>query len=269
MNMKLRYLLIFVAVTALFSSCSTSTTSLTYFEDLKGVESGVLPSGDYDIKIIPDDELLITVTSYFPSATAAYNLPLTNPATREQLQMQTTPKQQCYIVDKNGDIMFPVLGKIHVAGMSTRELTEDLVKRIGEDVEDPIVKVEMVNFRVNVLGEVTKPGAVTVTRERYTLLDALADAGDLTEYGERENVMLIREENGKRTYHHLNLNDSKTLSSPYFYLQQNDVVYVEPNKIRKDNSKYNQNNAYKISVISTIVSACSVIASLVIALTVK
>ncbi len=267
-DMKLRYLMI-ATVAIMLVSCSTNTTSLTYFEDIKRVESGVLSSGSYDVKIIPDDELFISVTSFIPSATAAYNLPLSNPATREDMQITTQPQQQCYIVDKNGDIMFPVLGRIHVAGMSTQELTKELEKRIGENVDDPVVRVELMNFRVNVLGEVKKPGAVSVKRERYTLLDALADAGDLTEYGERDNVLLIREENGQRTYHHLNLNDSKILTSPYFYLQQNDVVYVEPNKIRKDNSKYNQNNAYKISVISTIVSACSVIASLVIALTVK
>ena len=102
-----------------------------------------------------------------------------------------------------------------------------------------------------------------------TVLDALAAAGDLTEYGERSNVLIIREENGERKFAHLDLNSSETLTSPYYYLQQNDYVYVAPNKVRQANSKYNQNNAYKLSVTSTIVSAASVIASLVIALTVK
>jgi polysaccharide export outer membrane protein len=101
------------------------------------------------------------------------------------------------------------------------------------------------------------------------VLDALSAAGDLTVYGERENVLIIREENGKRTAHRLNLNSSEVFTSPYFYLQQNDYVYVSPNKIRKDNSKYNQNNAFKLSVVSTVVSGCSVIASLVIALAIK
>jgi polysaccharide export outer membrane protein len=98
------------------------------------------------------------------------------------------------------------------------------------------------------------------------VLDALTAAGDLTEYGERTNVLIIREENGKRTAHRLDLTSSDVLTSPYFYLQQNDYVYVTPNKIRQDNSKYNQNNAFKLSVTSTIVSGCSVIASLIIAL---
>lgn len=267
--MKLPKSLILVAVVALLSSCSTNRSPLTYFEDIKGSESGTLSSEDYFVKIVPSDELLITVTSLEPAATMAYNLPLSNPAYKEALLVATQPQQQTFVVNKSGDIDFPVLGRLHVEGMTTLQLKDELVKRISADVEDPLVRVELVNFRVNVLGEVKKPGAISVNRERYTLLDALADAGDLTEYGERDNVLLIREENGQRTYHHINLNDSKTLSSPYFYLQQNDVVYVEPNKIQKDNSKYNQNNAFKVSVVSTIVSACSVIASLVIALTVN
>ena len=104
---------------------------------------------------------------------------------------------------------------------------------------------------------------------RITILDALAKAGDLTEYGERSNVLIIREENGQRTYAHVDLNSSDLLTSPYYYLQQNDYIYVSPNKIKQANSKYNTNNSYKLSVTSTIVSACSVIASLIIALAVK
>ncbi len=266
---NLRLSLISICAVAMCVSCNTSTTSLTYFEDLKTSDEGVLDSYDYSIKIIPDDELLITVTSVVPEASSQYNLPLSNPAKRDGLLSQTQPKQQTYIVDKQGNIDFPILGKLHVEGMSTEELKEMLTLKISSDVEDPIVMVTLMNFRVNVLGEVNSPGAITVTRERYTLLDALADAGDMTEYGERSNVTLIREENGKRTYHHMDLNSSEILSSPYFYLQQNDAIYVEPNKIRKDNSKYNQNNSYKISVVSAIVSACSVIVSLIIALAIK
>ena len=252
-----------------FSSCSSYNTSLPYFSDISDSQSGEFTQGDYGIKIIPDDELLITVTSMVPSATAMYNLSLSNPAVREQLLNVSQPQQQTYIVDGNGNIQFPVLGKLHVAGLSTQELTQELVACISKNVENPIVRVQLVNFRINVLGEVKKPGAISVKKERYSILDALADAGDLTEYGERSNVMLIREVDGKRVYQRLNLNSSGVLTSPYFYLQQNDVVYVEPNEIRRENAKYNQNNSYKISVVSTIVSACSVIASLIIALAVK
>lgn len=118
-------------------------------------------------------------------------------------------------------------------------------------------------------GEVNNPGQIRVTRNRFSILDALSAAGDMTPYGERSNVLLIRENNGKKEYVHLDMNKSDVLDSPYYYLQQNDYIYVEPNKVRQANSKYNQDNAFKLSVISTVVSAASVIASLVIALTVK
>ncbi|MCC8176416.1 MAG: polysaccharide biosynthesis/export family protein [Bacteroidales bacterium] len=262
-------LMALVCVGALCSCSSGKNTSLIYFEDLKAAGDGQIPVGTYELRIVPDDELMITVTSLVPDASVEFNLPVINPAERASASVQSNPKQQTYIVDNQGYINFPVLGKIKVEGMTTQELTHYLEDRIGESVDSPIVRVEMLSFRVNVLGEVKSPGKKTVATERFTLLDALALAGDLTEYGERENVLLIRNENGKLIYHHFNLNDSKTMESPYFFLKQNDVIIVEPNKIRKDNSKYNQFNAYKISVISTVVSACSVIASLVIALTVK
>ena len=267
--MKLKYILILLLSIGMWS-CSTSRSSLTYFEDIKTQTDGTLPApSTYEIRIVPDDELLITVTSLIPEVTAEYNLPLSNPAKNGSLLEVTQPKQQTYLVDKAGDINFPRLGVIHVAGMTTSELQNLIAKKISADVEDPIVKVALVNFRVNVLGEVRNPGTIGVNRERFSILDALGAAGDLTEYAERNNILLIREVDGKKEFHRLNLNDAELLSSPYYYLQQNDAIYVEPNKIRKDNSKYNQNNAFKLSMASAIISASSVIASLVIALTVK
>ena len=267
--MKLKYILILLLSIGMWS-CSTSRSSLTYFEDIKTQTDGTLPApSTYEIRIVPDDELLITVTSLIPEVTAEYNLPLSNPAKNGSLLEVTQPKQQTYLVDKAGDINFPRLGVIHVAGMTSSELQNLIAKKISVDVEDPIVKVALVNFRVNVLGEVRNPGTIGVNRERFSILDALGAAGDLTEYAERNNILLIREVDGKKEFHRLNLNDAELLSSPYYYLQQNDAIYVEPNKIRKDNSKYNQNNAFKLSMASAIISASSVIASLVIALTVK
>ena len=207
--------------------------------------------------------------SEVPEAAAAYNLPLVNPATRETLIQTTTPRVQTYIVDNQGNIDFPIVGRIHVAGMTCEQLKDFLTQKISADVKDPLVYVTLVNFKVVVAGEVNKPGTISVTGNRFSILDALGEAGDLTPYGERSNVLLIREENGQRKFVHLDLNSSETLTSPYFFLKQNDYVYVEPNKVRQANSKYNQDNAYKLTVISTVVSAASVIASLVIALTVK
>jgi polysaccharide export outer membrane protein len=253
------------------TSCVTSKQNdPAYFQNIDSCNNvlGKLPN-EYAIKVIPDDELIISVFSVLPEATAAYNVPLINPASRSTISVNSQPSVQTYVVDKKGYIMFPVLGKLHVQGLSTEEISDMIRTKVAADVQDPYVKVTLSNFRVNVLGEVKRPGAIEVTKERYTVLDALADANDLTEFGRRDNVLLVRDENGVRTYHRLNLNSAAVLTSPYYYLQQNDVVYVEPNKIRQDNSKYNQNSAFKLSVVSTIVSAASIIASLVIALTVK
>lgn len=254
----------------IFLLCSCKSTDLSYFSDLKDSQYGTIGNLDYEIRLEPTDELLITVTSEIPEATLIYNLPVTNPAFKSELTIGTTQaKQQTYIVDNNGYINFPVLGKIHVQGMTTAQLTEELTRKIAETAESPYVRVELVNFKVKVLGEVLKPGVVEVKKEKFSILDALAEAGDMTVYGRRDNVLIVREENGAKTYHRLNLNDSKTLESPYFYLKQNDAVYVEPGSSRSGQADYNQNNSYKVSVVSAIVSGVSVIASLVIALAIK
>lgn len=267
MNLKNTLLIAVVGLAA--CSCSTNKTVLPYFTDIATIKEGSFKAGDYSPEIKPDDELLITVTSEKQGATAIYNLPLSNPAKSSELYKATTPMQQTYRVNAKGDIDFPVLGEIHVAGMTIDQLDAELTKRISEEVNNPVVNVILMNFKVSVAGEVKHPGTINVTGERFSVLDALTAAGDLTEYGERANVLLIREENGERKFVHLNLNSAETLSSPYFYLKQNDYIYVEPNDVRQANSKYNQNNAYKLTVTSTIVSAASVIASLIIALTVK
>lgn len=253
----------------MLSSCSSSKTVLPYFTDIAEIKEGSFPTGDYSPEIKPDDELMITVLSEVPDATLSYNLPLVNPATKDKLTMAVSPRSQTYIVSTEGDINFPILGKIHVAGMTCEQLQKLLTEKISVDVKDPLVTVNIVNFSVVVAGEVTKPGTIKVDRNRFSILDALGEAGDLTPYGERSNVLVIREENGQRKFVHLDLNSSEVLTSPYFYLQQNDYVYVEPNKVRQSNAKYNQDNAYKLQVISTIVSATSVVASLVIALALR
>ena len=174
-----------------------------------------------------------------------------------------------YVINESGEINVPTIGKVKVAGMTTTQLEDFLRGEVAKNVSDPIVKVQLTSFRVNVLGEVRNPGAKTAKTERYTILDAIADAGDLTLYGMRNNVMLIREEDGERRFHTIDLTDANLLNSPYFYLKQNDVIYVEPDKVRVINSEYNQNNSYKLSIASAVISAASVIASLVIALTIK
>lgn len=258
-----------IAVLVASTGCSSTKTTLPYFTDIEETSVGTLPNLDYRPLIQPDDELAISVTSPDPVMTAMYNVPDGNPISRANLGVQTSPRMLTYTIDSKGDLYFPVLGKIHVAGMTVEELRDFLVEEIGKTVKDPHVSVGLSNFTVAVGGEVKNARTIEVNRQRFSILDALAAAGDLTEYGERSNVLLIREDNDERKYIRINLNESDILSSPYYYLQPNDYIYVSPNSVRQENSKYNQNNGYKLSITSTIVSAASVIASLVIALTVK
>lgn len=264
----LKYVLAALVLTAV-CSCKTQN-DLTYMADISGTSVAQLATAKNDITIEPEDELMITVTAEVPAVVARYNRPAISSQNGVKTEVVSGQTMQTYIVDRSGDIDFPVLGKIHVAGLTTTRLRDYLLKQIEKDVKDPVVSVRLVNFKVNVLGEVDEPKVVESKRERLTLFDALAACGDLTEYGRRDAVAVIRENpDGTSTYATLNLADSKITSSPYFVLKQNDVVYVAPNDIKQSNSKYNQNNGFKLSVISTVISGISVIASLVIALSVK
>ncbi len=267
--MKLKNVIIASAMALAIASCNTNKTALPYFTDIADIKSGTLPVMEYMPEIQPDDELVISVTSPNPETTAIYNIPFANPALRSNIVMPSTATQQTYVVSSKGDIDFPVFGKIHVAGMNVEQVADLISDKIHKDVADATVTVVLSNFTVNVGGEVANPSKIKVSTNRYTILDALTEAGDLTPYGERSNVLVIREENGERKFGRVNLNSSEALSSPYYYLKQNDYIYVEPNTTRQSNSKYDSNNAYKLQVTSTIVSGASVIASLIIALTVK
>lgn len=266
-------LLMLGTICMMLASCGSQKQTMSYFDNIRQTTDGTLGDTAYEIRIVPDDELSISVTSVNPSATMIYNLPssyspVVNPATGLTTYHPSGAPRH-YLVSAKGDINFPVLGRLHVAGMTTEEIADMLYKRISQDIEDPIINVQLTNFHINVLGEVNHPGVVTASGERFSVLDAISRAGDLSQYAVRDNILLIREKNGTKEYHHLNLNDADIFKSPFFYLQQNDMLIVEPNDVRRSNARYNVNNAYKIQVTSAVISACSVIASLVIALAVK
>lgn len=260
-------LLIVIIVAVLLGSCGATRNNVSYFQDmtpennvLDGVES------NYEVKITSDDLLAISVSSIDPNAIAVFNLPATTFLQPGVDEIYTTPVLQSYLVDSEGCINFPVLGKLKVAGMTRSQLSDYLTKEISKYAKDPIISINLMNFKVSVLGEVMKPGTIQITNERMSILDAISMAGDLTINGMRDRVTLIRDENGKKTYHVFDLTSSEIFKSPYFYLKQNDVIYVEPNKARRSNSDYSQAAQFNISVASTIVSAISVLASLCIAL---
>ena len=254
-----------ILLLVLLASCRTSKDTVTYFQDL-GQSSASGPVGGvlaYGLKIAPDDQLSITVAGVDPNSVAVFNIPLSSYLTPGQTDVTTTPVLHTYLVDARGDLDFPVLGKIHVAGMTRSELTEHIAQRLRAYVKDPIVTVEIRNFKVAVLGEVAKPGTMSVPGERLSVLDAIGMAGDLTIYGNRKNVLLIRDNGGQKEYHRFDLTSSATLESPYYYLQQNDILYVTPNKTKAKTADISSSTTIWFSVISSVVS----LATLVVAIT--
>lgn len=252
-------------MTIFITSCK-SKEEITYFKNID-TETGTinLPT-DYQIKVEPNDQLLIQVTSLIPEECAKYNLPPVSTLSRGVTNIPSSNYIMTYTVNPNGEIIFPSIGSIHVAGKTTLEIKEYLTTEISKDVKSPHVDVSLYNFKVNVLGAVNSPGSISVSSERFSILDAIAAANDLALTGKRNNVLLIREIDGKKNFQRIDLTSNDLFKSPYYYLKQNDVIYVEPTMVSRENAQFNTNNSFKLSVISTVVSAASVIASLIIAL---
>lgn len=244
----------------LFSACN-STKEVVYLQDVVPLKQQDIER-KYEVFIHEDDLLAIMVNSKDPELALPFNMPMVT----YQLGSEGTSQQRVlgYLVDTNGDIDFPILGKLHVAGLSRLEL-RDLIKEkliSGDYIKDPVVTVQFLNYKVSVMGEVARPGSFTITGDRITLLEALSMAGDLTIYGRRDRVAVIREENGKRTILFHDLRSSDIFTSPCYYLQQNDIVYVEPNKAKAGQRDINQNNS--VSVWLSAVSVLAAVASLLV-----
>ena len=213
---------------------------------------------------MPKDILTITVNTVNPEAAAPFNLIVRNTLNSTSSSIGTSGGSlQTYLVDNEGGIEFPVLGRVMVGGLTKREcekLIHDKILPYLNAAENPVVTVRMSSYSISVLGEVTRPGSYQVSREKINVLEALAQAGDLTIYGVRENVKLIREDaKGQKQIYHINLNDANLLTSPYYYLQQNDIVYVEPNKVKARNSSIGQSTTLWISATSILISMASLL----------
>ena len=161
----------------------------------------------------------------------------------------------------------PVLGRIHVAGQTKQELSTKMQQMIEPYVKDALVNIQIVNYKVTVMGEVARPGAISVKNDRISILDAIGQVGDLTINANRTNILVIRDNNGAKEFGRLDITEPDIFTSPYYYLQQNDVVYVEPNNAKKRNARYSQAQQYSITVFSSILSAISVVTTVILAIT--
>ncbi|MBE8727045.1 polysaccharide biosynthesis/export family protein [Flavobacterium hungaricum] len=237
----------------LFFSCA-SKKNIVYYQDIDNITSGQ-NANSYEIKIQPDDLLLIIVSADDNEAAQPFNLKTYNASASNKLDVargQETIQQ--YLVDHEGDIEFPVLGKIHVGGLSRTEVLQLLRDKIGNYIKNPAINLRITNFKFSVQGEVNTPGTYTVASERITLLEALSMGKDLTIYGKRNNILIIREVNGAKSYNRVDITKSDFINSPFYYLSQNDVVYVEPNKTRVNSSAVGPNTSVIISAVSILVS---------------
>lgn len=242
----------------LVSSC-VSRKEIAYFQNMDAMEAEV-DSAKASLEIQPNDMLTITVSAANIEAVQPFNLPVTSaPRLGGGSAVGGSMELQSYLVDSDGNIEFPVLGTVPVAGKTRQELVRQLKAEISSFVQNPIVNIKITNFQVTVLGEVNQPGTFTVPDERLSLSKALGMAGDLTIYGRRDNVMVLRETGDRKEYKYLDLSQSDLLNSPYYYLQQNDVVYVEPNAAQRQGASYNRNSSVYISIASVLISLIIVI----------
>ena len=265
-----RFYLTAIPMVLIISSC-TGYKKIPYIENAATLKQTELAQTalNYEAKVMPGDILLITVNTLTPEAAKDFNLPLIPQSSKNVIPADVTSVSenygslQNYIVDNNGYINFPVLGKTKVGGLTKAQVEKFIHDAIypAYTKENPIVAMRFLNYRVTVLGEVNKPGIYTSENAKMTIFDAIASAEDLTIYGKRDKILLVRlDQNGEKHIYPVNLQDRNLLlNNDIYYLQQNDMVYVEPNKTKGNNSQIGAFEGLALSGISLLVSVISII----------
>ena len=268
-NIKKNPFAILILCLLILSSCA-ETKKIAYLQKLDNSTNQVQKNDDtqFDARIKPKDLLSITVVSSEPMASRGFNLVMPQIAdmSSSNINLTTQPTLQTYLVENDGKIDFPVFGKIYVKGYTRKELETLLQAKLASSFskERPVVTIRFVNYAVNILGEVNRPGKYNVSNDRMTIFEGLALAGDMTIYGKRENVKLIRENaDGTKTILTVNLNDKDIIHSPSYYLEQNDVLYIEPNKAKSNSTNFGAAETYAISAVSVLLSVTSLIVNIV------
>lgn len=248
----------FKLLTALFcivllSSCAQKE-SFVYYQDIDTVLLENASNTNFQTRLQPDDLLMIVVSAQDPESAIPFNLMNTMTASPNSPEGAGQMKQQLYLIDNQGNIEFPVLGSIKLGGLTRSQAIEYLNEEISQYINNPIINLRIVNFKVTVQGEVNRPGVHTITSERLTLMEAISLSGDMTIYGKRDNVLIIREIDGHKIPIRVDMTKSDFITSPYYYLNQNDIVYVEPNKTRINSSVVGPNLTVGISALSLLVT---------------
>lgn len=267
MDFKISYLLFksrnipyFIFICFIFTSCQSYKELITFRSGQEKTPTLVNLQkqeilNKVDIKLQTDDVLAIIIASPDPALATPYNI-VSSQTTSTQASASSSTT---YLVNSEGFIELPTLGAIKVAGLSVKEVRQEIIKKVSKDLINPIVTVRLTNFKVSVLGEVTRPGEFPIDREHINILEVLSKAGDFTSYSDRRHVMVIREKNGVREVGELNLKDTLFFSSPYFFLQQNDIIYIEPSKgkiaqVQQPLNTYVQPVQMGISIIAILIA---------------
>ncbi|MVM37175.1 polysaccharide export protein [Spirosoma sp. HMF3257] len=250
----------FIAQACLYSSlinliACVSSKQVVYFQDDTGSRASVPIAEAYVPRIKPGDVLSIQVSSLNPDASAFFN-PYTPTTLTGRTNTSGLPEMAGYLVAATGEIELPLVGRLTVSDLTVSECNALIKQKLIPFLKEPTVNVRNQNFRISVLGEVTRPALFTIPNDQITLIEALSLAGDATIYGRRDNVLVIREESGKKTFSRVDLTQRNLFRSPYYYLHPNDIVYVEPGKARVANA----DRFYLI--VPTVLSALSFIAIL-------
>jgi polysaccharide biosynthesis/export protein len=249
---------ILFALLVIILSTSCTKRNLVYFSDLPQSEEYKVPvKNEIEPKIQVDDLLGILVNSLNPESDILFNSGVLPTVGGSGGSGPSTKSIEGYLVDKNGQINFPVVGKIKLVGLTKAEAMDKMTTELKLHVKNPIVNIRFLNFKVTVVGEVNNPSSFVIPTDKINIIEALGLAGDMTVFGKRENVLIIREKEGVRTTTRINLNNKSLLASPYFYLQQNDIVYVEPVKAKANQASM---APYRVSLVLSIVSILSIFA---------
>lgn len=232
-------------------SCA-SKKDVTYYQDIDQLSKLENPAS-YETRLQPDDLLMIVVMAENPEVAAPFNLPSVVLQSTTEIENQQV-RMNSYLIDSKGFIQFPILGAIQLGGLTRTEAVDKMIKALEKYISKPSINLRILNYKITVQGEVVQPGIHTITSERITLAEALSLSGDLTVYGKRDNILVIREENGKKQAARVDITKADFFNSPFYYLKQNDVVYVEPNKTKVNSSVVGPNTAIVLSSISLLVT---------------
>lgn len=255
------FLLILLIISSVFSSCSTSREKIVYFVDSEGKEfiSTTKNNSNFTPKFKIDDLISIEVFATDEEAAAPFNTNIINTNMVRTGYNNGIPAMRGHLVDSEGYINFPILGKIEVAGKTRQELTKVITELLQDYLKNPIVKIDIINFKVTVLGDVRSPGSYYIPNERITLLEAIGISGDLNPTAKRNNILVVRDIDGIKKNYRIDLTKGDLFDSEIYYLQQNDVVYIEPNRAKRNSGLLGSATGAIVSISSLLISTAVLI----------